>query len=459
MSMEQLSELEKFLHSQSAEGSQQGGGSFTLAREKALLKLANFQLPFAGAWAVKLVQAAVSAGAQVAFSATLGKRVATFSFDGNDKWEIEQVEEAFFNPEPTKIRHLRHLLSALWQVGVAEKRAFQLSLPGSEVDLVWNGSTLSRVPMGRQADKVELVVTHAEAGKNLLSEVLTGAKRNQEIAEALKDYCFTCPIPLLVDARRFDALQHCPEYGWNESSFPIAISFLQEEDAPQLKVPSGTFLDHKEFQNSELMDGAGLETITKKMMKAVEPVEYCTGAALISVNAGLHSQGESSGYLWKLRQRSSKCFWIQDGVAAQIQTFPTEPSAVSVACFLPAHDLENDLSGFYIADQRTRNRRLEKMGVLLRETVSSLESVSGKEIKKHNKSRYQKLGNATLFLGIGIGHYITWGIGALLVSFGVFARFAERAEEKKLLQSLERELHLFVKNWLKIYKAKKQKTP
>ena len=284
---------------------------------------------------------------------------------------------------------------------------------------------------------------------------MTGTKRNQEISEALKDYCFTCPVPLLVDSRRFDALQHCPEYGWNESSFPIAISFLQDESAPQLRVPSGTFLGHKEFQNSELMDGAGLETITKKMMKAVEPVEHCAGAALISVNAVLHSQGESSGYLWKLRQRSSKCFWIQDGAAAQIQTFPTSPSSVSVACFLPAQDLENDLSGFFIADQKTRNERLRETGILLRETVRTLDSVSGKEVKKHNKSRYQKLGNATLFLGIGIGHYITWGIGALLVSFGVFARFAERAEEKKLLSQLERELHLFVKNWMKTYKPGK----
>ena len=127
--MEQLSELEKFLHSQSTEGSQQGGGSFTLAREKALLKLANFQLPFAGAWAVKLVQAAVSSEAQESISVTLGKRVAIFSFDHAVAWDMDEIETAFFNPEPPKVRRLRHLLSALWQVGVGRYPCIPLGNP------------------------------------------------------------------------------------------------------------------------------------------------------------------------------------------------------------------------------------------------------------------------------------------------------------------------------------------
>lgn len=58
------SKLNKFLSKQASEGSQAGQGQFTIAREVALEKIAQFQLPFPDAWLLKLVQAAVSADSE-----------------------------------------------------------------------------------------------------------------------------------------------------------------------------------------------------------------------------------------------------------------------------------------------------------------------------------------------------------------------------------------------------------
>ena len=57
------SELQQLLRQQQAEGKFDSGGQFTLDRDKALAKLAAFQLPRRGAWILKIVQSAVLAGA------------------------------------------------------------------------------------------------------------------------------------------------------------------------------------------------------------------------------------------------------------------------------------------------------------------------------------------------------------------------------------------------------------
>lgn len=451
--MEHISELERFLQSQSSQGEQQGEGSFTLARDKALQKLAGFQLPFSGAWAVKLLQAAVASGDANAVKVSLGGRVMTFSFEGAYSWDIEEVEAAFFDPEPSKIRHVNHLVSGLWALGLGEKRAFQLHFDNQLESLVWDGERCRRVSFDDPGEGLKLTVTHSRAGTNWISSTVEAGRTNSTVSAALKEYCYTSPIPLVVDGQRFDALPHCPKYGWNSSSFPIALSFI-EADLPEVRWPSGTFLPHKEFQNSELMDGAGLETITRKMMEAVEPVESSAAAAMISVYAVLSSDQASEGkgsHIWDLRHRSSKCIWIQDGAAVQDESFEIPTSPCGLVCFLSADGLANDLSGFGLADGEERARRIRVAGQALMETVESLAQISGREVRKHNQSRYSKLGNATLILGIGIGHFVTWGFGALLVTFGVFARFAERAEEKQLMKNLLVDLELFKENWKKKY--------
>ena len=51
-------DLQAYLHDQRAEGVQDSEGSFTVAREKALTKMAHYALPGEFSWTLKIVQAA-----------------------------------------------------------------------------------------------------------------------------------------------------------------------------------------------------------------------------------------------------------------------------------------------------------------------------------------------------------------------------------------------------------------
>ncbi|MCW5871526.1 MAG: hypothetical protein KIS61_30010, partial [Candidatus Eremiobacteraeota bacterium] len=61
--MSRPSELEEFLRAQVDEGAKDSSGQFTLSREKALEKLAAYQLQGGHAWVLKIVQAVVASGA------------------------------------------------------------------------------------------------------------------------------------------------------------------------------------------------------------------------------------------------------------------------------------------------------------------------------------------------------------------------------------------------------------
>lgn len=52
--------LQNWLHSVGSQGALESEGDFSIAQDKAWEKLGAFQLPFTGAWVLKLVQAAVA---------------------------------------------------------------------------------------------------------------------------------------------------------------------------------------------------------------------------------------------------------------------------------------------------------------------------------------------------------------------------------------------------------------
>ena len=57
-----MSSLDEFLAAEMSEGVKDSSGQFTLAPEKAIEKLAAFQLPGESSWVGKVIQAAVTAG-------------------------------------------------------------------------------------------------------------------------------------------------------------------------------------------------------------------------------------------------------------------------------------------------------------------------------------------------------------------------------------------------------------
>ena len=450
MSKEVPSELELFLQGQQSDGVADSSGEFTLARDKALQKLSEFQLPFKGAWAVKVFQSLIRVGLDKPLEVKLTSKVSTFTCQLPKSMTAESIESSYFNPEPSEDLATRHLISALWAIGINQKRGFQLTLPGEETTLFWNGKEMSRLEKAPDT-AFFLSVTHQPAGDNWLANPIRSSLSNSNISTALREHCFTSPVPLSVDNVRIDGLHHCKSYGWSGKTFPLTLVF-SEGDLNPVRWPPGTFeaLDNK--RTSYVKDGCGLEGLTRRSLEKI-PVTKSSGlATLITANAD-----QRDATVWKIRKRKSRCFWIQDGAVVQSEFFDLEESGVSVGCYLCAADIPNDLTGFYLAEHAERERRKREAARLAAEPIHKMNSVAVDAIKAHNSARYHKLGNAYMLLAFGIGWKLPvlgLPVACVVGVFGLFARFATRAEEATFLKSLSKELNELDLHWKRMLKKK-----
>jgi hypothetical protein len=224
--MEAPSRLESFLNTHRADGELlEQEGSFTLAREKALLKLADFQLPYDGAWAVKIVQCAVTVENQTGIRIQQTIRETRFGFDCPSSWTLEALESAFFTPEPVSESSVNHLMIALWAVGVGKKRGFLLTLPELAEALLWDGAVMHRVPL-EEPIGCSLIVSHrpsVHSFRDWIRVPRLSARLNVEVAKALSERCYTCHVPLELDGRRTEVVLLRCDDGVCTSGFPSAF--------------------------------------------------------------------------------------------------------------------------------------------------------------------------------------------------------------------------------------------
>lgn len=346
------SQLDSFLSHQRAEGVVVSEGAFTLARDKALLKLANFQLPYPGAWAVKVFQAAVAFGASQPLRFSCERKDTTIEFDTPPTFSLPDFEAYFFNPEPHPERAVRHLLSGLWAAGVAQKHSFLLSLPHESYSLIWTGEELERVE-GRASEKRSTLIVrnYPETEATPLFGIgPDGSRWNSETLRALTANCYTSPIPLIVDGRRLDGFQFCPTHGWNRLNFPLALQFL-EADLPPLPVPPGT-LGKLTTEDMRKVKGMGLSDATTALFEFLPHIEE-TGVAML-LTAHVKAAGVKN---FEARPERSLCYWIQDGAVVDSTRLRLVDSRCSVALFLNADELKTDLSSLKLAESEQTKER------------------------------------------------------------------------------------------------------
>ena len=358
--MEAPSELEQFLSAHRSEGQVDSQGEFTLSREKALAKLANFSLPFAGAWAVKIIQASVLSGPQPGIKVDLTSKEIRFFLGAIDCPDLDSFEQRFFDPRELESDALSHLLRGLWTVAVAQKRSFQFALPGEKESLVWDGHRFHRVESRKRHDCCYLAVAHESQGAE--DSWIKGRSRaatiNAETQRALSERCFVCPVPLFVDGRRLDSLQLCPSHGYGPTVFPLGLSF-GDLAQPEFQVPPGTF-EQLESVKSAVSKGAGVEQISEAQMSRVELKTSSSMACLLAGH--LRSVETSKGRAWEAGMGQSLLYWISGGVVVESEVLNIHASSCSVALFLSAEGLKIDLSGFAMERSPSRyQRRVEAL--------------------------------------------------------------------------------------------------
>ena len=439
---EDVSELDRYLCSRQDEGQVVSqDSSFTLGRSEALRKISSFQLPFRGAWAVKLIQCAVAEGSEVPIRVDLTRKEARFYFVLSS-FTLEDFQEAFYNPEPHSNRALQHLVGALWAVGLREKWAFQLCLPGQNACLMWNGETLSLVETKRRYDCAYLAVGHQFSdggGLGWVKRVVQSGGKNAEILTTLSRWCYTCPVPLTVDGRRLDSLQHCPTHGWAKNTFPLTIGFGEGSLKP-LTLPPGTFEEirsphdpRSDFLNTTDHSAEGLSAAGKAALSSLEArptaaVPFIVAHFLEQVKKG------KNNYVWEPIFEDSTLYWVRDGVVVDEELLVERRFHTAVACFVDAEGLPADLTTFHLQDSPERRSRKEAAQQSVGQGLADLESMKGPLMSMVSKGKvmgYVAGGTLTL-AGIGM----LWAnpfYGAVAILSGVvWAGTGGSAQEARL---------------------------
>ncbi|MGE0492499.1 MAG: hypothetical protein AB7S38_25010 [Vulcanimicrobiota bacterium] len=361
------SQLEDFLASQRP-GETESQGVFTLARDEALRKLASFRLPFDGAWALKLVQAAVAGGAG-SIEVRQSSRETTFRFGGD--LCLERFEAAFFNPEPSGIQALDHLLAGLWTVALGEQRPFELLWPGQDESLVWAGGEFLHRRSGQREKKVRLTISHRQANIPGLGQ-LQAAQRNGEVLKALTERAYVCPVPLTVDNRRLDSLWLCPDHGLSSRSHCLGLGWAKA-DSPAFELPLGTF--EGLVPDEQARKKAGEQAAAR----ALEQVEYTTSPGAISVawlaSVHFHLARKGRHKIWTQAYQNSQVHWILDGVVIATQDLAMGERSFSLGVFASAAGLGLDITGFGLIASEARDQRLASACSAIGEGVESVPEV------------------------------------------------------------------------------------
>lgn len=394
------SELERFLRQQSAEGKRDSEGSFSIARDQALQKLAGFQLPFEGAWALKIVQAAVASGEAQEIRVTLDRTEQRFEMPGLHSWTLEAIEEALFSPDKKGERSIDHLVIGLRGVGLSDLRGFLLGLPDQLEALAWDGENMKRLPLQRPVPHPTLSITckakFEDGGFFGLSSLKTASQRNAAVTRVLATRAYTCPIPLSVDKRRLDALELDPIHGWGESSQLLAVGF-EDGPLPELRLSPGV---GQGSPPANIPVEGVVQQATADYRKRTPERAGCRVAVLLS----LHLERVKSGktYTWEERDSLSHCSWVTDGVVVQIEAANTGATLCSVGWFVAGEGLETDLTSLYLRESGEKKRRYHTSLTLVSQALQKLVTSDFSKISQISQKNARTGGTISLVLGAGL---------------------------------------------------------
>lgn len=399
--------IDVYLKGLSREGLHHSGGQFTLTREKALAKLGAFQLPFSGAWCVKLVQAIVASSSKHEISIKQTREETVIHFIPGQAWTVAEVEGRYYTPASGPRADLSHFVSALWALTLKDNRGLHLTLPGQREALSWTREGLVREGLEVAPTRGRLAVSHfsvAEttgasaptAGWRFFTNRSRARARNAEVAKAVADHCYTCPIPLLLDSRRIDALQDCPQHGLSQRAAPLALGF-RRGDLPILPIPQGTF-------EWKMSDRADKSTRTSRLgewvERCLEPGEDVSLAFIVAI----HLKRRTPGGPYVPAKASSTLHWVLDGAVIGIEELPVIAATCAVGVFVSAAGLATDLSTFNLIDHPMVSERRMTAGRLIEAALNQV-SVSGdghdRPKRGLDKEILRKMGPGVVFALVG----------------------------------------------------------
>lgn len=352
-------ELDNYLETAQSDGQIDSSGFITITKEQALKKLAEFQLPFENAWAIKVIQSIVAAGASesIEFKSKEGSLVISY---GQPGFTIEEFQASFFNPQPPVNRSLGHLLAALWNLGVNQKYIFRITFPKSKEAIAWSGDSLKKIKNPTPLEGTSITITHprpdleAEKSDNFLNGYI------YSLFKVLRNYCFTCPIPLITDNARIDSIRENIPKGRTRRrgdifEIPLDSNFIKAE-LPEIKMPRRVYAND-----------------------ACLPKNPCNGIFYtLDVNLNFCMRmgpRPNNGKPGVVTSEEFVLHWIQDGAVIQTEKLLEASGSCKLVLYANAEGLKTDLTTFNLIENSEKDERLRIIRSALIDNIDASASV------------------------------------------------------------------------------------
>lgn len=427
--------MDAFLDSQGSDGTFQDRSGWTISTEGALAKVSEFQLPYKGAWVVKVVQAAVLLGATaIKIQCTNLATYVNFPHPQSEGFDLETLESTLPRPDLEPGGAVSHLRCALWNLGIKKGRKFRVAFQGDSQTLLCDDGVLKKAP-SKPSATFGLTLYYPSSSWRELGLDVRGAQAREShssIQVALRQKCFTCPVPLTLDGRRVDSLQDCPSHGGPRKQ-TLALTFSQGE-LPEFPFSS------RSLKRAHHRWGVLDRRVLDKEWEKAEP-EPRTSLAMLTAAYLKHE--ESNELVGGLQSYIS---WIQDGVVVSKDTIPIHPGSTAVGCFLSAEGLPCDLTTLQLRQSEEQERRRGLAISLLKKMVARLVAEKEQRWKPSQGNAPQLFFTASLGVGIAtawVPPLTVLGLGLGVVSgtvLSVFraARWREQTNRKAVDESLEK---------------------
>jgi hypothetical protein len=353
--------IDQLLDNASQLGTLESEGSFTIAGEAAIGKLAAFQLPRSSAWILKIVQAAVVNRAPE-LRIRQGNETTAFTFQTSDGFQIEDLKQALLSPQGRGALLVDHLAVGLRAVGFGDRRAFTLAFDcGNNRTLFgWDGQQLAqKTQILEQSSPPTLNLGVAfpseDLGRSFGGLVKSRGRATTEYQEVVT-HCEVCPIPLFFDGRRLDKLNAPPRDDLMGDNAVISVGWAPPRkgvELPSFRLPQGLLKEQPKWKPTD-----------KFTDNRVFLVDGDTGQSEVSCLAKLRysykiisHRGKYKSFEFQAINRRSYYNWVKDGVICQKEASMWEQAPISFEAYFSADDLETDISGLRLLETPIRHRR------------------------------------------------------------------------------------------------------
>ncbi len=352
-------DLKAFLAEQASEGKVDSHGSFTVAREKALKKLAHFALPEPYDWVLKIVQAANLW--RVPKLVIRQTRIATSFYFRPSPGEQFPSESAIItaleSPVLDQGNPVHAIAMALRSLVEQARLSFVLAVRqhGEMCKPIFAGDDVSGLaPATREAwtnlrsEGVRLTVSHFQGSESLTGRYLPTFSRQQrrdvEIRRKMEERCFASAVPIDLDGRPLGVVFPRGDYFQTHRLRPLLLGRFPEGDrtlqgVEAVQVVSGRLpRNHLRVSTSPERPGQAWFLISGPDWR-VESLTYRRLSSLLTPLDRETAEATSSHYVW----------WTRQGVVVARYRIQGQghPDA-SLQLILPSDHLRTDLSGLKV---------------------------------------------------------------------------------------------------------------